>query len=851
MNDTQLFQTLTKAVPGLVWVCDDQGRVEFNNAHWGEFTGMLQEKGLGHGWLDAIHPADAAAFRAQLPLSGTVQETIRTEIRVRRQDGEFHRHLLSVRQVGEGKWVGCAIDAHEWLATELRDTTQGNILDMVSAGADLDAVLSELCRAAEKQIPGATCSVLLVDATNGCFVCGIAPGMPASMLAAVPRLKIGTGVGSCGTAAFEKRDVISRDIATDPLWDSWREGAISLGFRACWSKPVFASNGDVIASFGFYFSEPREPPHAENLELSRLRGLASLAIERARMLEALRESEEHYRHTVEQNPQIPWTANPKGDILSVSSRWVDATGVSQDDALGNGWLQVIHPDDLVPTIESWEESLSTGNPVDVHYRIHMKDGGYRWHRARATARLNENGRIVRWYGTVEDVHQNYLARQRLEHQAYQDELTGLPNRRRFVEELRRKLVSASGPLGLLVLDMDDFKIVNDRFGHLTGDAVLRLFGLHLRRLAEPAEFVARLGGDEFAIICHHIADDESLLARAQTIEALLDESMRASKKARSCKASIGCALGRPGESPDEVFKRADLALYAAKAAGKGAVRMFDPTIRSAASQRSVELDLARTALREGWIEAFYQPVIRLETMEPRGFEALLRIRHPQDGVLAPFAIRAALDDPRLADAIGIRMARVIVADMARWRHATVGYGQVSINLATENLVAPAFVDTLLALLDEHRIGCESVKLEITERVLMDEQGDRIRQTLTRLRDSGIGISLDDFGTGYASLVHLKTLPVDEIKIDRSFVSGLGTSANRGEIIEAMIGLARKMRLVTVAEGIETQREATKLASWGCEFGQGYLFGQPMCTEDVAGYLAKGAGAGRAKLRIAG
>lgn len=332
MSDRQLFETLTDAVPGLVWVCDEQGRVEFNNILWEDLTGMPKELGLGHGWLDAIHPADAAAFKAQLPLDSSFLENVRAELRVRRHDGVYRRHLINVRQVEPNKWVGCAIDAHDWLATELRDAMQGHILEMVTEGAPLSAVLSELCRAAEKQLPGASCSVMLVDATAGCFISGVAPSLPPELVANIPQIKIGTGVGSCGTAAFEKRDVISEDILLDPLWDSWRELIVPLGYRACWSKPVFAADGEVLASFGFYFKEPRTPKPAERQELIRLRGLAALAIERARVFDALRESEEHYRHTVEQNPQIPWTSDPRGNILSVSSRWTELTSIANKDA---------------------------------------------------------------------------------------------------------------------------------------------------------------------------------------------------------------------------------------------------------------------------------------------------------------------------------------------------------------------------------------------------------------------------------------------------------------------------------------------------------------------------------------
>jgi diguanylate cyclase (GGDEF)-like protein/PAS domain S-box-containing protein len=838
MFTPQLFETLTRVVPGLVWISDDHGQISFNNPQWTAFTGMTQHDGLGLGWLDAVHPADAAAFRAQTPFDPKRSATIQAQLRLRRHDGAYHRHLLSVRHIGDNGWVGCAIDAEEWLSAELRDATHGDILELVSGGADLEAVLAELCRAGERQIPGSTCSILLVDAARGRFVSGVAPGIAAGLLEAVGEVPIGTGVGACGTAAFERRDVVSVDIATDPLWETWRDAILPLGFRSCWSKPVFDSKGDVIATFGFYFKTRREPSAQHFGDMIRLRRLAALAIERALMLDALKESEEHYRHTVEQSPLIPWTADAHGNILSVSSRWTDMTGIARADALGRGWMLALHPDDVDPTIEYWTKALETGAPVNIHYRLRGPRGRFRWSRARATARRDTAGRIVCWYGTVEDVHEHYLATERLKRQAYHDDLTGLPNRRRFVEELRHRLAHATEPIGLMVLDMDDFKLVNDRYGHQTGDAVLRLFGRHLELLAAKEEFVARLGGDEFAIISAKVCDDYCLFERAIQLETMLDRRLKANKKSRNCKPSFGCAVGQPGENADELFKRADLALYDAKASGKGRVKLFNPSIRSAATKRSEALDLARVALRDNWIEAFYQPVVSLRSQVVTGFEALLRVRHPELGLLSPIAVKDALDDPRLADALAIRMAHLVTSEMARWQADGVPSGTVSVNLATDNLVNPEYVRALLHLLKCRSVPLDRMKLEITERVFLDETGDQISTTLGDLREAGIRISLDDFGTGYASLVHLKTLPVDEIKIDRSFVSGLGTPQNRGEIVRAMIGLAKDMNLHTVAEGIETQGEALMLTAWGCESGQGYLFAKPMSAAEVPGFLAR-------------
>ncbi len=664
MSETLLFDTLTQAVPGLVWVGDQQGHIRFVNARWSEYTGLSQDQIRAQGWLEAIHPADVAGFVARLGILPADGDTLHSEIRIRRHDGVYHRHMISARDAGGGTWLGCAIDAHDWLATELRDATQGTILKLVIAGVALPHLLDELCRAAERQIPGAACSILLVDATEGTFAGGSAPNLPAEIISALTGVRIGQGVGSCGTAAFAKRDVISMDIANDPLWTDWRHLALPLGFRACWSQPVLSSQDEVIATFGFYFRDSRAPSSAEAQDLARIRGLATLAIERARMLAALRESEEHYRHTVELNPQIPWTADAQGRIISFSSRWTQVTGISEAEGLGDGWRLALHPDDEERASRIWTTALRTGQPLDTTYRFRMQSGRYKWIRARATARLDDQGKIIRWYGTLEDVHEAYLANEKLKRQAYQDDLTGLPNRRKFTEVLKHSLLSTQSHVGLMVLDLDDFKLVNDLYGHLTGDAVLRLFARYLQKMTAQDEFFARLGGDEFAIICPNIRHEDDLLARARKIEGLLDAQLKKNLKTRSCRPSIGCAIGAATDNPEDLFNRADLALYAAKDAGKGIVKLFDPCIRSAATRRRDAFDLARLALREQWIEPFYQPIVDFKSQRIRGFEALLRIRHPQDGILLPAMIKEALDDPRLADGIGIRMIQQIIADMA-------------------------------------------------------------------------------------------------------------------------------------------------------------------------------------------
>jgi EAL domain-containing protein (putative c-di-GMP-specific phosphodiesterase class I) len=281
-----------------------------------------------------------------------------------------------------------------------------------------------------------------------------------------------------------------------------------------------------------------------------------------------------------------------------------------------------------------------------------------------------------------------------------------------------------------------------------------------------------------------------------------------------------------------------MALFSAKAAGKGTVKLFDPMVRTIASRRSAAHQLARTAIRVNWVEAYYQPIISLRDRTLLGFEALLRLRHPQRGILAPAVIMEALDDPRLASSIGERMAGLVVDSMYQWKAAGIAYGQVALNLATENVIDASFATMLLQLCESRALPPCSIKLEITERVLLDRSVIEMKNNLARLRQAGMAISLDDFGTGYASLVHLQTLSIDEIKIDRSFVTGLGTDQNRGEIVRSMLSLAKTMGLTTVAEGIETPSEALLLTSWGCDAGQGYLFARPMPASDVEAFVAR-------------
>lgn len=414
--------------------------------------------------------------------------------------------------------------------------------------------------------------------------------------------------------------------------------------------------------------------------------------------------------------------------------------------------------------------------------------------------------------------------------AYTDHLTGLPNRALFAERLEAALKNAAMThelVGLLILDVDHFKTVNDGMGHAAGDALLKEIGARLSANMAPPATVARIGGDEFAVIVPGLTQADVKEATVRAALRGLDVPVPFEGRTMDAHVSAGGALWpRDGDDAAELLKSADLALYAAKAAGGGALRGFRPAMREAARRRTTMMSAARGALNDGRIFPFYQPKIRLMTGEVVGFEALLRWHHPRDGLQHPRSIGAALEDKDLAADLTDRMMDGIFADMRGWLEAGVPFGKIAINGAAADFFRGELADRILDRLCRFAIPPERLELEVTESVFVGQRAESVERTLNNLSEAGVTIALDDFGTGYASLTHLKQFPVDVLKIDQSFVSKLTDDDDEEEdavIVDAVLNLAHSLGMMTVAEGIETLGQRNYLRRKGCDLGQGYLF----------------------------
>jgi len=455
--------------------------------------------------------------------------------------------------------------------------------------------------------------------------------------------------------------------------------------------------------------------------------------------------------------------------------------------------------------------------------------------------VNRFGRSIRvvnqpmqgggWVATFEDITEWLEAQAKISHMARHDALTGLPNRVLFHEQLEQGLRRAGSgdQLAVLCLDLDHFKDINDSLGHPIGDALLKEVGRRLRATVGESDTVARLGGDEFSVV--QIGRSEE--AAARSLAGRLVEAISAPYEIDGHQIVIGVSIGislspQDGSDPDELLKNADLALYRAKADGRGTYRFFETGMDARAqARRLLEMDL-RAALQRDEFQPYYQPIRDVASGRVVAFEALLRWNHPQRGLIAPINFIPLAEETGLIVQLGEFMLRSACADAATWPDDI----DVAVNLSPVQFKNPNLIASVTEALTASGLAARRLELEITESVLL-QNSEATLTTLHELRAMGVRISLDDFGTGYSSLSYLRSFPFDKIKIDRSFVSELATREDSMAIIRAVTGLGRSLGIVTTAEGVENDAQLELLRREGCTQAQGYLFSKPRPASDVA------------------
>jgi diguanylate cyclase (GGDEF)-like protein/PAS domain S-box-containing protein len=621
-----------------------------------------------------------------------------------------------------------------------------------------------------------------------------------------------------------------RALALDHLFPSLGGGELKLLLRreraARMTIPVRTASGALVESVVVTTPSPGGRMWTVRI--------LSTANEQEKALRATADAHERRFSALTERSPIPTLLSEQGMRLAhVNDAFCTLVGLRAEQLLGTGWINTIHEDDLDAVIEQVAAALD-GEEVETQARLVHDDGMIRTTIIRF-AHLFTPGVGAGFVGTIEDITDRLAFEAKLAHQANHDPLTGLPNRTLLAQYVAERFRPGSGGLACLFLDLDNFKVVNDSLGHGAGDELLVEVASRLRATVRPGDLVARFGGDEFVVVCEQV-DEEAVVALAGRVSEALARPMRLGGVDIRPYASVGVTV-QTGEhaAADELIRDCDIAMYQAKAGGKGRITVLDQQARAEARDKLRLVAELRDAIERRDITLTYQPIFDTADGHPVAVESLARWTHPERGAISPATFVPLAEESGLISGLGLLVLDETCRQLAEWDHLL---GALAPPRANVNVSALQLDDNLhghvAAALERHKLDPSRIQVEITESALMKDP-ESAREVLQQLRDMGIELAIDDFGTGYSSLAYLRHLPVDCLKVDRSFVAEMADG--HPEIASAVIALAHTLNLCTVAEGVETVEQGEELARLGATYLQGFGLARPMTGGHAAAWFA--------------
>jgi len=792
----------------IVTVADPDGTLRYANPAWERALGYDPEQAVGTmNVLDHVHPEDLAHVLKEteeaLAKGGVV--TNEAEYRFRRKDGSWRwmqsvgTYLLDELKVGGV--VVVSRDVTERKEAEERLRFQAQLLGAVGEAVialDTEGRVLYWNTAAEEMY-GWSSEEIMGRRLRDMVV-------PEDLRGRAEEIAGQLRAGRSWAGEFEVR---RRDGTTFSV-----EGT---------DTPVFGEDGHLV---GFI-------------------GVLKDITERQGLEERLREAEVRYRTLVEHIPAVTYTdrIDDVSSAIYMSPQVEGMLGYTPEEWLEDPglWPRILHPHDKERILAEARRTDETGDPFSVEYRAISKDGRVVWVRDEAVLVKDGRDTPLFWQGVIHDVTERKALEDRLEHRAFHDPLTDLPNRQLFVDRLGQALRRTrrhQGRVAVLFLDLDEFKVVNDSLSHEVGDLLLTVVAQRLGRCLRPEDTLARFGGDEFVVLLEAVDDPAEAVRVAERITEELRRPFVLEERQLYAAASIGVSVGHARtHGPDGLLREADTAMYRAKAEGSG-YEVFDPAMHDRAVTRlELENDLRR-AIEEDEFVVHYQPIVNLQTGELWGMEALVRWEHPERGLLNPDEFVPVAEESGLV----VPMGELVLGEACRraveWQREfpLTRPLAMSVNLSGRQLRRPDLHEVIGRALAETGLPASSLRLDITETVYIGAL-EANTAALDRLRALGIRVSLDDFGSGYSSLSYLKRLPTNILKIDRSFTKGLGLEVEDTAIVQTVVDLAHILGMEVVAEGVEIEEQETLLREMGCDFAQGYLFSKPLPPEAVSEFLA--------------
>ncbi len=552
----------------------------------------------------------------------------------------------------------------------------------------------------------------------------------------------------------------------------------------------------------------------------------------------LRESEERFRALTEQSTDIILIADPSGQIKYASPSVHTVLAVHGDSLVGTNMMDLVHPDDFAKTMSTEPRSVAYHQNTIIEFRLRHADGGW-LHFECVVRNLIQHKNIGGIVYNARDITERKHAQEELLFNATHDALTGLPNRALFlgrlqsvVDRMKRHPDQAGA---VLFIDIDDFKVVNDCYGHATGDVLLKEVSNRLRACMRSDGTIARMGGDEFTVLVEDITDPSDAIRVAERIQSSFTRPFLLEGHEVFKSTSIGIALTSPETSAEVVLQNADIAMYRAKDQGKACSELFDRTMHEQVMSRLLLEAKLRYALQNEELTLHYQPIVAVDTGAVQGFEALLRWQPSGSNSIPPSTFVPVAEQCGLVVPISVWALKTACLEAASWqgRYPADPPLYVGINISAKHFSHAGFIGHVKDALEESAIDPQCITIELTESLAMNDVAATF-QTMSQLRTLGVKLSIDDFGTGYSSLSYLRRFPVDTLKIDQSFVATM--DAENYAIVTTIVGLARNLDLKVVAEGVETTNQHQLLRLAGCGSAQGYLFAEPMPAESVGVFI---------------
>ncbi len=826
-----------------LWDWDIPKREVFFSRNWKEMLGYSEaEVGKGFDeWEKRVHPEDRERVLKvlQAHLEGK-SPTYFCEYRLLCKNGSYKWILvrgLVVKRDDAGnplRMIGMHTDISERKFQEEYKNLRNRIMEMLAGSEPMEKTLLAIVTGIEHMYPDMLCSILLLDREGKQLLNGIAPSLPDFYNRAINGLEIGVGQGSCGTAAFTAQRIIVEDTATHPYWAKFKDVITRAGLGACWSQPIFSENHEVLGTFAIYHRHKHTPTPADIILIEETAQLASIAIN---------------KNIAEYNQRIAATAfeTSKGMlitdhnqiILRVNKAFTEITGYSAQEVIGNT-PHLLSSDQHDRTFYEtmWTTIRQTGSWEGEIWNRRKNGEIYPEYLIINTVK-DDNGEVSNYVASIEDISESKAASEKIHNLAFYDPLTELPNRRLLSDRLEHALASStrnSNIGALLLLDIDNFKTLNETQGYDIGNQLLKQVSQRLTECIAEGDTVARIGGDEFVVLLEDLGSKPDEAANeaekiGDKILASLSSLYQLTGHVHHSSVSIGVTLfHNHDESVEELLKQADIAMYQAKKAGRNALRFFDPKMQEAIATRAdIETEL-RKAIEQKQFQLYYQAQVN-SAGQPTGAEALIRWKHPERGIISPFHFIPLAEETGMILAIGDWVLDTACAQLKVWQqNSNTRELTLSVNVSAKQFNQADFTDKVQETIARHAIDPAFLRLEITESMLLDDVDTMISKMIT-LRKAGVGFELDDFGTGYSSLQYLKKLPLNQLKIDQSFVRDLVNDDSDKTIVRTIISMAHSLNLSVIAEGVETAEQYAYLKQEGCDHFQGYLFNKPAAINE--------------------